>query len=271
MKKIMISFLCFAVFPAGAFAQRVVPSKKIDVEQYQTKREIIHQVQTQWKENDVLHRLQALRTVCQQSKKHDPELILKAGDFLYEGMLARFGQAGYGGFAVQRDEREAREICTEIEKPIHAGWGGYVVLSQYIGAQLEQAAAWCTPEQLEALDTFAAWLNKYGQYQVWSVSKQSWRALLEVQGFRHLLAELKRENIPLVLEKAEKLNTTFMGIARKSDVVQLAKLLNEPIKTSWRGEIKVSEYVEDVAREAEGVGGRDGARNLAEFIGHVLD
>ena len=271
MKKLVVFLLFVAVLVPAAVAQTVVPSKKLDMEYYQTKREIIRQVQTQWKENDVLHRLQALRTVCRESKQNQPELILRASEFLYQGLLERFGQVGYGGFSAQRNQQEVCEICTEIDKPILAGWGGYVVLSQYIAAYLEQAAAWASPEQLEALDTFAAWLHKYGQYSVHQASHQSWDAVVEIQAFRRFLSTLTQENPRIILERAGKLNNIFLNTKWKTDRVQLARYLNEPVRTGWGETVTFSTYIERVAHEAVGLEGRDEARAAAEFVGHVLD
>ncbi len=242
MKKILVMVLALAVMAPCALAQKGKKTtstvKKIEAVPLSQLESVVHSKVELKAAGGVFHVLADFRrhvSTCEQERS----------SFILQSLATNMADA-MDELLATKDTELIKRVCKEVNKPIKTGWGETIVISQYIVDHIDDVRGhWMSDEPINALYELNRVLVQYAGVPEKPLSAEAEELFGYIEVWRKYVGKMGEENVSHVFQQALSISEAFdeHQVQDKKELVRLAKILNEPVKTGWGETIVFSDYV----------------------------
>lgn len=237
MKKLLVLFFAVLFVAPMAFSKDAsLPTDKADLS-VELQRAVREQSPQDWE--DIVY----LRSLWGKQEKENVSYILQNIVFMADDFIRDYAKnpqaTSFIGFE-PKNEEAVRQVVAQIEKPIMAGWGEKIIISEYIKENLDEVKSkWFSEEPIVYLEDFQYLLVKYSQPQY---SKEGKMVLGYLESYRKGIEGMKDLNSSHLVQSTVSLMDVFMPLVKQNpaEAKRLAREIVKPVKAGWfDGEVDV--------------------------------
>ena len=239
MKKLLVLFLAVLFVAPMAFSKDPSsPTDKADLS-VELQRAVREQSPQDWEY--IVH----LRLLWGKLEKENVSLRLENIIFMADNFIRDYAKNPrantFDGFE-PKNEGDVIRVVAQIEKPIVAGWGETIIISEYIKENSDELKSGLfAEERIAYLGAFREILVKYSQPQ-YSKGAQMLLGVGYLESYRKGIEGMKDLNSSHLVQSTVSLMDGFMWIKEKNPAVakRLAREIVKPVKAGWfDGEVDV--------------------------------